>query len=211
MCRKSLFVAKLSTISVTLVTIPLFQTSCYPKVTLKQWLFIGFPNSLIWTIWVHYAYNIIIYQTTYYYIITYYLESKLKAINTSIKNISNYKSLAMNAFILLKIIPEIDKIYAEISQYNRIYWCKFLGSFWLCTDILIAMLAFIVFLGGDREVIVRIMITTYLVIMTVLLIFIIQISDYVFNEPRTTYRLLNSYLSSHQHKPVMLKLKVNKS
>jgi len=208
MCRKILFITKYSTLSMLFITVALFQTSCWSKVTLKQWLIIGLPNSILWGIWNHYVHAIINYQTIYYYIITYYLESKLKAINASIKNISKYKDLAMNAYILLKIVPDIDTIYAEISEYNRIFWCKFLGIFWLCTDTIIAMVALIAFLGGEREVIIRVMLTTYMIIFIVLLIFIIQISDYVVNEPRKTYKLLNSYMSNTQYKPVMLKLKV---
>src|ERR1700744_949966 len=61
-----------------------------------------------------------------------YLETKLKGFNNklasylkSINNGGNYDKL------IYKIIRVLDETYNEINLYDRIYWCKFLGIFWL--------------------------------------------------------------------------------
>ncbi|CAG2102668.1 unnamed protein product, partial [Medioppia subpectinata] len=49
------------------------------------------PHALAWAMWVLYLFNFIVYQSVYYFIITYYLELKLKNINAYIKRLTRVK------------------------------------------------------------------------------------------------------------------------
>ena len=113
-----------------------------------------------------------------------------------------------NRFIS-SVIRVLDNMYYEIRLYNRNYWCKFLGMFWLTIGSIIAMVAFIAFLGDVQDVVIRVMLTCYLVIYVQLLLFVIHISNDVYNEPMVTYKLFNTYMCTNRTMPLVLRFKVS--
>ena len=143
--------------------------------------------------------------------ITYYLKIKFIELNNTLASYLRQINYGRNySKSIYKIIQVIDKTYYEIDLYNRIYWCKFLGIFWLTIRSLIALLTFVKFLGNVDNLIVRVITASYLFNDTILLLFIIHISNNLYNKPIVTYKLINSYLSSNRHVPLVLKFKVYK-
>ena len=66
----------------------------------------------------------------YFYIIAYYLKSKLKELNNRLMN-KKLKNIE-----LIRIIRSLNKIYSEIYEYNSEHWSYYLGIVW-STDVLL--------------------------------------------------------------------------
>ena len=141
-CRKSLIVGK--------IAIPLFGPILAFSYSFNSYVMsgnyyyiivVGIPLSIYFSIWARHIINITVYQTVYYFILTYYLKSKIKSINNVIKSRLINISHTRNYFYIKGLIHDLNAIYCEISEYNRNYWSKFLASVWLTFSLLICYFA----------------------------------------------------------------------
>ena len=167
--------------------------SLFVKLPLKLF-FIAVPNTgFVWAISCHYIYSIIIYQFVYYFLITYYLKSKILLINTKLKSIIEKRSICNKN--VMKFIRELNAIYYEINEYNSNYWSKFLLIIWFTISSIIALLTFVV-LFSEQNIIFKIFLSFFALIFTSILIFIINISSDVYNEANNSYILFNSLMKT---------------
>jgi uncharacterized membrane protein (DUF485 family) len=96
---------------------------------LYNFLLFGIPWGLIYTIGFHLLCGNICYQVCYFYIICEYMKLKLVKICEKIKKIIiiNHSKFRSSS----KIIKILDRIYAEVEQYNSLK-CKCLLLFYIC-------------------------------------------------------------------------------
>jgi len=96
----------------------------------SQIIFIALPHSIIWTIYSTRAFYILIYLIIYYIINVLYIKSKLQLIN---KNLENYVKTHRN---VIQILKQLNNIYNEINEYNKILYSKMLCLYWFSATIL---------------------------------------------------------------------------
>ena len=177
-----------------------------PNITLFQLIFVGIPNSILWSVWSLYVTNFIFYQIIYYYFIVYYLKYKIKVINESLKRhiINNRKNSSQ---FLMKAINKLNDIYIEINEYDMNYWSKFLFVFWFTIEFIIVFLTFMSTFGKN-QLFIRLLIGFYSLNFLSLLLFIIHISSEIFIESNKTYNILYSYINEKQLNKLHIKFKV---
>jgi len=83
------------------------------------------PWSIVYTTFVHNCNNLLSYQIVYFYIICFYLRSKIVRINEEINSISISKR-RIQILQMTKILKIINSIHSEINEYNKKYWSKYL-------------------------------------------------------------------------------------
>jgi hypothetical protein len=128
-------------------------------------LLFGIPWGFINTIGSHLLCGNICYQVCYFYIICEYLRMKFGKIYDKIQKIILInRSKLRNS---LKQIIILDRIYAEVEQYNR-FWCKCLLLFYVCfVSLICTTLYSLVF--GDLELLLKITIG-YIAVMNILVL-----------------------------------------
>ena len=80
--RISLSLVKLVNTGIGFSTLVLGVIIYSLRATWLQVILIGIPQAITWAIWVHLVYCILNYHTLYFYLITSYLNTKLKSINS---------------------------------------------------------------------------------------------------------------------------------
>ena len=156
----------------------------------------------------------------YYYLLTYYLQTKLQFINKHLNsllklmyqiNSATNNSRGIIPIEITKLIKQLTDILLEIQEYNNIFWAKYLGIFWFSLSSLISMSFYMAFLS-DANIIVKIAIFMIFVVFCLILVFIIHISALIYKEPNESYKLLNSLScelrQTNGNLNVFLKLKV---
>ena len=204
-CRVSF---KMTKITLKFMTSMTFITGVWmmgQNASINQFVFVVLPRSILWAIWIHHFYAIVTYQIIYYFIITYYLRSKLREINL---NIQSKRRRVFHLFF--ETLRESNKTYEEINEYNAIYWSKFLFIIWLTFSSIISTILFIAIIVGIEIFLLRILLYSYVIYDVILLNFTIIISSQIHLESNRIYYILNSYIM-HLHKktPLILKLKVS--
>ena len=89
------------------------------------------------------------------------------------------------------------------------FWSKYLFVIWLTLGATVSLLAFAVMIVGVDKLIIKILLINYVIINSVVLLFLITISSQIFSEVDKTYRILNSLLNNQATNcGIMMKLKV---
>ena len=141
--------------------------------------------------------------------ITYYLKAKIQELNTCVEyTLTMGQSYANRNVFISSIIHEFNRIYIEISDYNRQYWCKYLGAIWAIIGAIVAFITYVVTLADAHDMFVKCFLSVYFVVNWSSLIFIIQTSDSIYNAVGNTHKLLNSYLCDKYLMPLSLRFKV---
>jgi len=167
-------------------------------------IFISFPHSILWTLAINYTNNIILWQLCYYTIIVYYLLLKVQVINNTLKAIKQ-KSIKN----ITKAIGKFNDIFVEISDYNKIYWSKFLAIYWILISFTISTFAFLTFNTPDKlNIGFRIIMIFIGVQFFMTLLLIIHYSSLLTKHFSKTFCLLNSRYTSNSNS-IQQKLKVN--
>jgi hypothetical protein len=172
---------------------------------LYNFLLFGIPWGLIQAIGFHLLCANICYQFCYFYIICEYLRMKLENINEKIQKIILInRSKLRNSLRLIKIL---DRIYAEVEQYN-LFWCKILLLFYICFISLICTpLYSLVF--GNLELLLKIMIGYFVVLTISILVTIVILGISVSREVNKSYLLfIKLFVSTDKSAKALTKLKV---
>ena len=170
------------------------------KCTLFEILIFGIPNTLFFTLIVHYVFNTILFHGIYLYILCYYLKLKFRNIgNISSKMKTNIKS----------IIYSIFDINSEISEYNQQFWSKYFLTFWLYMGSIISIALYMA-LFKSTILIYKIMLLYAFTVFS--LIFLLQIftASSVNYESNKSYKVLNSLMANNNRYNNTYKQKLNR-
>jgi len=175
------------------------------NVSLLKFIILGIPNSFLLSIFSIYFYRFTLWQFIYFYIICYYLKSKLKVINERLRQ----KNRLLN---LYKIIKQLNSIYSEIDEYNNNYWSKFLFWVWMLFGLMINTLLFTA-IFGVMPLFIRLLFTFAAIFFVFILTFIISTASSVNLEASRSYELLNSHTlySNIRFLSINQRIKVNKN
>ncbi len=99
--------------------IPLILNSSLPLILIEVFW------TLLFTAFVYFSVNINFSQMTYFYIICFYLELKLRNANNRIKESFNKKHRMTNNK-MKNILKSLNSIAREINTYNNDLWSKYL-------------------------------------------------------------------------------------
>ena len=106
------------------------------------------------------------------------------------------------------LIPEFNRIYAEMSDYNSNYWSKYLGAFWMIIGTILALMTYLVTLANVKDTTSRCLLYTYQIAYTSSLMFVIHTSNGIYMAARSSHKLLNSYFCDNYPMPIGLRIKV---
>ncbi len=107
----------------------------------------------------------------------------------------------------LKLIKILDRIYAEVEQYNR-FWCKCLLLFYICYVCLICTTLYSL-IFGNLELLLKIMIGYFVVMNTSILVSIVIPGISVSREVNKSYVLfIKLFVSTDKSANALTKLKV---
>lgn len=191
------------TLGFSIVLINLF--SFYSNSTLVQIVVYVVPNSLGWFVVVNIVYSVILWQLIYFYLITFYLKSKLKAVNQTLRGFT--KSQVKRPISFSKVCADLSAIYTEIHEYDNIYWSKFLAFVWMsCATILSTLSFFIIF--GEMLLIIRIFCLYFDLFFVAMLILVVSNCATVYLEVNKSYKELNSFMTLWNRRSISKGLKV---
>jgi len=154
------------------------------NISFEKFIILGIPHSFLLCITTIYIYRFILWQLIYFYIICYYLKSKLRVINERLKQ----NDRVIN---LYKIINSLNSIYSEINDYNNNYWSKFLFWVWTFLTLLINTLLY-ASLFGRMALALRIFFIVAVTFFVFGFIFIINTVSSINFEANKSYKLLNT-------------------
>jgi len=177
------------------------------KQSIYQVIFLALPHSILFGLLAYYIYPIIIWQLIYYSIITFNFILKIQSVNKKIydNNLSsiNKKHIRLNVY---KVMCELNKLFEEISEYNDIYWSKFLAIYWVLISTVTSNIVF-VSIFGDTLLTARLAISGIGIQFLFTLLYVIHYSSLLCNQTDKTYVYLNSMFIESQT-PKQLKLKL---
>ena len=106
-------------------------------------------------------------------------------------------------------VHKLNAIYSEISNYNDIFWSRYLCILWFTLSAMISTTFYISFLSNSN-IINKIALFTFFMVFSLILLFIIRISSLIYIEANNSYKMLNSIIAStiYSRNFVLLKLKV---
>lgn len=178
------------------------------KAPITGLVIVGLPHTILWALWINHLIGIMVWQTAYYYVITYFLNLKLKSVNQRLaKKLMDTNDKSNANTLSLNVMRQLNRTYSEIREYNRNYWSKYLGVFWMTYSSIIAAHIYIGFFS-EMNVVLKITMNYYLVTYVSILIFVIRISSAITIESFSTYKLLYS-LSFDPKIKTLTKNKVN--
>ena len=159
------------------------------KKTLLEIILIVFPHTIMYTIWVHYLWNILSYQILFFVILCRYLRIKLQNLNNNLVETET----KIEYSILSRLLPSFDVLYREINEYNVTYWSKFLFIIWLCFGtIIVLQIKFVIY--KNINFIIHLFVIYCIIIFTILFLFTILTAASVNSMAHKSYKLFNSLI-----------------
>jgi len=174
--------------SFTLI-ISIYSVNC----SLLEIIIIGIPHSILWALVANITIGIIFWQVMYFYIICYYVRSKIKVINSKLETKVKNKFQIKN-FHLIQTIKSLSSVYSEIIDYNNNYWSKFLFWIWILLTTLIDTFLYLLFFG-DLQLFQRMLFYCFGFQFISTLLIIIIISSSVNFEAKKSYKILYSLIA----------------
>lgn len=156
---------------------------------LIETILISIPWSLLFAISCHYSVGIIFWQITYFYLICFYLDLKLKNLN---KILGNLILKTNNKRKSVEILSRIDSLYREISVYNKQYWNQFLLLFCLTYATVICTLVYGA-IYGSMNFILRFIISFAAITHSSIFAIVILSASMVSSQTSRTHKLLTDY------------------
>jgi uncharacterized membrane protein YuzA (DUF378 family) len=176
-----------------LIPLSCFMASFIPLAlhsTLIELLFFTIPWSILFSMGTTFANSILIWQLTYFYLLCYYLNIKLRSINKQILLTLNSSTIRNN---ITQILIDLNWVHAEINDYNSNYWSKLLLQL-CCLDTSIICLFVFNVLFGQMSIAIRTMFIYASLICLVILLVFLNSASYVAYEANKSYKLLNYLL-----------------
>jgi hypothetical protein len=192
--------------------IPLFDTAIpiltvYLTKSFFELIFYGIPSSLISYSTAYFLHGYQFWQLSYFYLICYYLKSKLRHVNKRLENMTESKGKKRFAIIL--VMKSLYSIYDEIKSYNDNFWSKHLLNFVLIWITAMNVIVYVSIFGiMDFYVRLLFLYVSFIFIITYLLI--INSASSVPYEANKSYKLLNKLqiLCHKKNIPVFYRIKV---
>ncbi len=175
---------------------------------LIETILISIPWSLLFAISCHYSVGIIFWQITYFYLICFYLDLKLKNLNKTLENLSLKTNYKRRCFVILS---RIDTLYREIFVYNKQYWNQFLLLFCLTYATVICTLVYGA-VYGSMNFILSFIISFAAITHSSIFAIVILSASMVSSQTSRTKKLLTDYyikLDKLKSKDSILKLKAS--
>ena len=183
---------------------------CFICLSMNSNLFICIANTILYAILVKHVMNIVCYQTVYYFIITYYIESKIKSINKLLLLNLNRHKVSINISFYRHLFEDLNAIYVEISEYNANYWAKYLAIIWVTFTVNISCFSYVlIFVSNTNDIILQFLDMFGVLNFLIALLFVIYISSQLYIEANVkTYNILNSVTIKNKM-PIFIKLQVS--
>jgi len=173
------------------------------KCSIIELILIGVPHIIIWSLIGYYAGFLVIWQFAYFYIICYYLKSKINNVNKQIENqVENF--FRRNSFYFCNKIKILNRIYSEISDYNNNCWSKFLFLIFISFAILINFITYSS-LFGNMNLFERMAFAYVGIFCICLLLFLLTASSSLTYEAIKSYKLFSSCVAFHTKNTVSIK------
>ena len=152
----------------------------------------GLPNAFLFLAWAHYFWNNVLFQFLVFHIICLYLKIKINRLNESLSEMKRRKR-----FVRIKeTLQSFNSLYSEINEYNKTFWSKFLGVFWLTYGLNIVMYLYITLFIPMAFFILIILIYVMIVIIISFLFIIITASSVTYSANKS-YKTMNSLYVSY--------------
>jgi len=169
--------------------VPLYQNS-----TTFQLLTYGILYTAHWAIGCYHIYSFIVWQITYFCVISYFVTIKLRRVNDNVK-LRMLCRFKINSRFVNNISNTLNSLYSEINIYNSNVWSKFLFFVWVTICSIINTLIRTV-MYGDTIIILKILFGFVEIMFSVSLILILNNASSASYEAFKSYKILNSYLVS---------------
>jgi len=191
--KKTRFALKVTAVLTKVYTTDAFFLSFFVfvfKVSFTEFVFIGVPHTIIFTLAVKFVLTNLFYHIIYFYIISYYLKLKLNQINTDLRF-----AIKMKIMVNLNIISKtLYRIYCEINEFNAKFWSKFIFIIWMSISAVIANSIFMFTFGGNKlNLNIRIILFIVMLFGPTLLLILIETGGSLSLEAKKTYKLFASY------------------
>jgi hypothetical protein len=183
-----IFTGRVLLVTVFSIIFPIYCFNC----SIVEVIVIGIPHSILWAFAGYTTFNIIFWQVMYFYIICYYLRSKIRVINTKLEAKIKNKSRKY-CFELIQTMNSLQKIYEEIEEYNDNYWSNFLFLIWISFTLLINTMLYLI-IYGKMNLFQRVLFSYIGAQFIAIVLLILRISSSVNFEAKKTYKLLNSLI-----------------
>ena len=172
-----------------------------------QLILFGFPWSITYSVTLYFSLKIFTYQILYFYIICFYLKSKLKVSNNKIKFQTKFKSRRFTE--ILSLIKSLDMIYKEITEQNKKYWSN-LNLVMISSCGLVINMLFFVSIYSSIHIMLKVMFFYMSIMFSIISILFLRFSALVAKQSFMSHKLLNDlYLSYNKWGlPFSLSLKV---
>ncbi len=181
--------------------IPLILNSSLPLILIEVFW------TLLFTAFVYFSVNINFSQMTYFYIICFYLELKLRNANNSIKESFNKKHRMTNNK-MKNILKSLNSIAREINTYNNDLWSKYLM---IVLIFVLIVLDFVFFesIFGKMNLFFKIIFLYASCTTFSLLMILINTASSVSFEANKSYKLLNKlFITFNKQVSIRMRIKV---
>jgi hypothetical protein len=148
---------------------------------------------MIYTFSGYTAFNIILYQMVYFYLICYYITIKTKECNNKIRNYIKNR-IALNDKRAKNLITELNSIYSEIEDYNHNFWSQYLFWVWILFATIINMFLYLAIFSNENFLLRFVSIYGSIVFIFTLIL-IINSASSVHLEVNRSYQLIYSLIS----------------
>ena len=177
--------AKLVDISVYIFGHILVYTPYLLFCTLKETIIYGIPNNFIYMSTVYYSMEINMFQVLYFYLMCVFIKVKVKSIHSRAEQLiktRNYSNIG-------SVLKQLNAVFAEVNDYNKTFWSKFLVGFWVTIGSM-AMLFLYCVLFTKMPFVHRMIMMYNVFILVPLFLFVIFTAASVNFEANNSYKVL---------------------
>ena len=166
----------------------------------------GIPWALLSDFILFYYVYCIALIPTYFYLICLYFKLKLRKFNCELEFYLRKKFVRRQK--LIQTLSKLNKVYAEINQFNNEFWSKILFVILTFNVPLIFSLIFELFYGSFNDYLLSFGTVYYTSFVYTIVTFFIIISSSMSNESFKASPLVRRLLIKNKRMNVLLKLKV---
>ena len=178
--EKNLIVFGISNILLVLVPYWLYSTML---ITLT----FGIANSIPYSMVACYVYQIVFFNTIYFFIVCKYFNIKINNLNENLDEIKMKNILRKQ---VLPILRSMNRLYHEINVYNM-FWSKYLFTIWLILGISLVLFLFMITFVS-LILIIKLIIIYFTIMGTICLLGTYSLPSSVNYHANKTYEILNS-------------------
>ena len=157
------------------------------SMNIERAVYYGIFPVIMNSLWGYFTFSIIIIQLFLFYILCKYFILKIRAQNQLVKSIR-----IVTPRKIMKILHSYDALYREINEYNSTYWSLFLFTIWLFFGVVLVVHIYLALFAPIPSTI-KVSCLYFVVILTILYLFIMNSASSVNSEAYKLYPILNSF------------------